>query len=142
MTSTPLTSPSEEGTKCPDPNLCAELCRHVHGRVYELYVTDERFRSHLRREAMPPPSLARKAVNFSKAAFVHIVDGLTTVDESSYRIRLEMCGNCEIYDQGKEVCKHMSCGCYMPTKAWWRTSKCPLAKWPEDTSGEGGSPPS
>lgn len=41
--------------------------------------------------------------------------------------RIKICETCENLLIPAMVCKQ--CGCFMPVKTWFKTSKCPKGKW-------------
>jgi len=45
--------------------------------------------------------------------------------DDEYMSRLEICGTCSEYKD----CKCSQCGCFMPFKARFQVSICPLNKW-------------
>lgn len=57
-----------------------------------------------------------------------------TVNEQTKLTRLSICSTCEEYSARIKTCKQ--CGCYMPAKAMFATSTCPVDKW---TNAEPGS---
>jgi peroxiredoxin len=72
------------------------------------------------------PSMLAKVANFAKALTTHIGDGARRVTAEQMERRLELCMLCD-----RRNADHCSaCGCSLATKAGWRTSKCPLGKWP------------
>lgn len=89
------------------------------------------------------PSLARKALNATKAAvsatrgFVQGVP-LLCPDEVAEE-RASICRGCEYRDPVTETCTHTNCGCptsrllkqggYRPGKVEISTEKCPIGKW-------------
>jgi hypothetical protein len=77
-------------------------------------------------------NLSSMVWDFTKALAEHAADGFERVDPTVYRKRMETCLSCEHYLKEIERCG--SCGCYMPVKAGWRTSMCPLPepKWTQD----------
>ncbi len=76
------------------------------------------------------PSLTKQAINFTKAATVHIVKGKKPCPEPLHKIRLEVCNLCRHGDNNE--C--FLCGCNIPTKASWKSSSCPVMKWPRNMS--------
>lgn len=77
------------------------------------------------------PGLVRKAGNFGKAVVKHVADGGGKVSDDVYFARLVICAHCDALDPEKVACTHLKCGCRLLIKARWRTSRCPLQKWPE-----------
>ena len=55
-----------------------------------------------------------------------ISNGLKNVSDTDYMIRIRTCNTCDKLSGGN-TCS--LCGCYMPTKARWEVSDCPLNKW-------------
>ena len=82
------------------------------------------------------PSLAKKAMNFTKAAAKHVANGLKNVPTKVYNSRMELCNNCEKLSGGQ--CSE--CGCIVKLKAAWGSEKCPIGKWSEykETRGKCG----
>lgn len=130
--------------ECDEPGLCPRhnvtksaallsLCKN-HYEYFRLWEqgrgpSQKREVSHSDAE-IHEPSLARKAVNFSKAIGQHILSGRPTLDDYEVYKRLEVCAECEYCDTERMVCKHQECGCRLLAKARWKSSNCPLAKWP------------
>lgn len=56
-----------------------------------------------------------------------------TVDEQTKLARLSICGTCEEFNKTIKNCKQ--CGCYMPAKAMFAVSTCPIGKWTTSTPG-------
>lgn len=77
------------------------------------------------------PGIVRRAINFGTAVVRHLADGTRHVDETVYAHRLQICQECPQCDKERMVCLERSCGCRLATKARWRTSECPLRKWPK-----------
>ena len=77
------------------------------------------------------PSSVKMAGNFAKATVKHIGNGMKKVDLPMYQRRLHVCNGCVPPDglRVKNRCTHESCGCFIDTKAWWSSEKCPLDKW-------------
>ncbi len=72
------------------------------------------------------PSLLAQAGSFAKALATHIGDGAKKVTGAQLERRLEICTLCD--RRTDDRCS--ACGCVLSTKASWRTSQCPLGKWP------------
>jgi peroxiredoxin len=72
------------------------------------------------------PSILTKAANFAKALSLHVADGASKVTTSQMEQRLEICTLCD--RRSGDHCS--ACGCDLPTKAGWKTTTCPLNKWP------------
>jgi hypothetical protein len=72
------------------------------------------------------PGMVTLATNFSKALAAHVADGLQKVSSGLLQTRLELCTLCpQRVDNRCSVC-----GCFLEEKAAWRSSECPLGKWP------------
>lgn len=72
------------------------------------------------------PSIFTKAANFAKALSLHVADGGAKISSEQMERRLEICALCD--RRSGDHCS--ACGCDLPTKAGWRTSSCPVGKWP------------
>lgn len=72
------------------------------------------------------PSLIGRTWNLAKAIAQFVADGCKTVSVDDYRARLNVCDDCE--SRFADVC--LECGCCIAAKAQFRSSECPLAKWP------------
>ncbi len=72
------------------------------------------------------PSIFTKAANFAKALSLHVADGAAKISSEQMERRLEICALCD--RRSGDHCS--ACGCDLPTKAGWRTSSCPVGKWP------------
>lgn len=72
------------------------------------------------------PSMARMAVNFSKAMAAHLANGLKAATEEQVNARVDVCTTCE-----QRTGEHCSvCGCPIEAKASLESSECPLGRWP------------
>lgn len=59
---------------------------------------------------------------FAKELTEHAQDGMKNVDPVTYKSRIELCNGCP------NLTEHSTCslcGCFMPVKAKWATSRCP-----------------
>jgi peroxiredoxin len=74
----------------------------------------------------PLPPILTKATNFARAMATHIADGAKKVTAEELERRWELCILCD--QRNGDFCA--ACGCDLTIKAGWRTSKCPLGKWP------------
>lgn len=68
---------------------------------------------------------------FAKELTEHAQDGMRNVDPVTYKSRIELCNGCP------NLTEHSTCslcGCFMPVKAKWATSRCPddPPKWKRD----------
>jgi hypothetical protein len=79
------------------------------------------------RDRKPLASKLARAANFARAVAIHIGDGGTHVTAEQLEQRLATCVLCD--SRSGEHCS--ACGCSLLVKARWRTSKCPLNKWPK-----------
>lgn len=83
----------------------------------------------LSRDERDKPKLPGKitmAANFAQAVAKHVADGVTKVDTETLERRLAVCSLCE--HRREDRC--IVCGCHLAEKAAWRSSECPLGKWP------------
>ena len=73
--------------------------------------------------------------NFAKAVVEHAKDGFKKVSTQQYRQRMTICTTCPDY-LPSDRCR--LCGCHMPTKAGWKSSRCAATppKW-EKINAEG-----
>ena len=71
----------------------------------------------------------RLVSNFIKEAGKYIANGRPKVTPHQYKERLDICDGCDKMRKSTFTCG--SCGCYLGTKAEWRTTTCPEHKWPE-----------
>ena len=72
-------------------------------------------------------SLSDKVKSLIKATGEHISNGMKNVDDSIYIERTSICKDCEFLVKERNACE--KCGCYIPIKARWEVSKCPINKW-------------
>lgn len=72
------------------------------------------------------PGVLTLAGNFARAVAGHVVDGAAKVTPEMLESRLQVCSLCD--QRTDDRCA--ACGCYVAVKASWRTSECPLARWP------------
>jgi hypothetical protein len=71
------------------------------------------------------PSAATMLGNAAGAAVGFAASGFKVADAEERGRRLEICGGCESYDEGR--CR--KCGCFMSLKARLASSRCPVGKW-------------
>lgn len=76
------------------------------------------------------PSLPQRSWNLTKAVAAFVGDGFQTLSEEDYQIRLQICDVCN--RRKEDYC--LECGCKLSLKAKGRAFKCPLGKWPTETS--------
>lgn len=88
-----------------------------------------------------PPNLVKRAVNFGKAAYNHIVTGRYHCSDDEKERRFNICSSnkCGLFIKQNEnepgVCSHKSCGCFIRNrgkfldKLSWAESKCPVGLW-------------
>jgi hypothetical protein len=57
-----------------------------------------------------------------------------TVNQQVKLDRLAVCNTCEEFSKRFSSCKQ--CGCYMPAKATFAVSTCPLEKWSSAPAGQ------
>lgn len=57
-----------------------------------------------------------------------------TVDQKIKRNRLDICKTCDRFNANFKTCKE--CGCYMPAKATFASTECPIGKWEESEPGQ------
>jgi len=74
---------------------------------------------------MAMPNIQTRLANVTKALYEHAKNGNKYVDKEEYERRLKICSQCELREN--ENCP--LCGCHMPTKCWWETSKCEDGRW-------------
>lgn len=72
------------------------------------------------------PGVLTLAANFASAVAAHVADGAAKVSTTDLEARLQVCTLC---DQRRDN-RCAACGCYVEVKAAWRTSDCPIGKWP------------
>lgn len=89
-------------------------------------MTGKPLRSPSRAETSRPPGLPRQAWSLARALADFVADGCQTVDEETYRLRLEICDACD----ARRGNRCLKCGCRLSLKARGRAFGCPLDKWP------------
>jgi hypothetical protein len=57
-----------------------------------------------------------------------------TVDESIKEQRLLICYSCDSFKNKLQTCNE--CKCYMPAKALFAETECPIGKWTKSDPGE------
>ena len=57
-----------------------------------------------------------------------------TVSQDVKNQRMSVCKTCAEYNSMVKTCKQ--CGCFMPAKATFAVSSCPLNKWESAAGGE------
>ena len=83
------------------------------------------------KEDKPLPSMMTQAKNLASATAAHVRDGLNIVSDDQYLERLKICEGCEYMRKDRRCAK---CGCLLDKKAKWRSSSCPIGKWPNNTN--------
>ena len=84
------------------------------------------------KEDIQPPSIIKKAVNFSKAAINHARGGFVRTPDHVFKARMDICSGCDklLKDESKETLGDcLECGCPVGAKARWASEGCPLGKW-------------
>lgn len=71
------------------------------------------------------PSNWQMLKSFVKAVFKHASTGGKKVSKGEYVERLSICYSCE----HRVANRCGACGCFIETKAAWKTSGCPHKKW-------------
>lgn len=80
------------------------------------------------------PGAARRAVNFTKAAFSHVALGGTRATQEERERRFSICESCDKHYNGT-ACTHPQCGCMIGNKEAfvdklsWEEQRCPLGRW-------------
>jgi len=85
------------------------------------------------------PSFLTMLSNFAKSSAEYIAAGMPSVSEEDYKKRLEACHECPHLTETKQC---GLCGCYVETKASWRTTTCPDTppRWEKIKIGKSGNP--
>jgi isopropylmalate/homocitrate/citramalate synthase len=73
------------------------------------------------------PSKIKMARSLGAAAVKHTVAGMPKRSPDQIAAAMKICRACPSYISGDERCT--KCGCKMPRKIKWATTKCPLKKW-------------
>ena len=86
-----------------------------------------------------PPSMVKRAVNFTKAVTQHVMTGRKHCSEEQKAERFNICksNQCGLFLPNGEggICSHDKCGCYIRSngqfmdKLSWAESKCPVDMW-------------
>ncbi len=82
------------------------------------------------------PHLLSRVWSLARSMRAFANDGLTTVDETQYLRRLEICDACD--QRWNDDCK--ICGCRLSLKARGRAFSCPLGYWLAVASPDGADP--
>jgi hypothetical protein len=69
------------------------------------------------------PTIIEQAANLFSSTAEHFADGMSNVSEEEFNRRISISNQCPLFIANEEKC--MLCGCYMNTKAQWRSGKCP-----------------
>lgn len=91
-------------------------------------------------EPLPkPPSIVRKAANFTRAAVGHVKAGRPVATDEQVAERFAICQGCRLFNatsEGQGTCNHPSCGCDLKrvgiggkNKLRWADQKCPIGRW-------------
>lgn len=73
------------------------------------------------------PSMFTMAQNLARAVSEHVMDNLTKTSHEELEARLKECSLCP--QRTNDRCS--VCGCFLAKKASFRSSDCPLGKWPK-----------
>ena len=81
------------------------------------------------------PSLAQQAKNLANFSFEVVKNALDPTNDVAMILvsdevkeeRLEICRQCEYYDENQVRCKQ--CGCWLEHKAKFALDSCPVGKW-------------
>ena len=84
------------------------------------------------KENPKPPSIIKKAANFSKAIVKHVRDGFVKTPERVFKHRMDICSRCDKLNRDESMetlgdC--LECGCPVSAKARWASEACPIGKW-------------
>lgn len=90
--------------------------------------------SSVRALCITKPSLARQAINYTKAVVQHIATGSKTRTDEEVKERLNICKECEFFHTEKQYCKLCGCNCNLHkspfvNKLRMKSQKCPRGKW-------------
>ena len=66
--------------------------------------------------------------SFTKDLAKYIKEGAPNVSLEDYATRLDICKGCEYLKESSMRCG--KCGCLLEHKAKWKTTDCPIHKWP------------
>lgn len=81
---------------------------------------------HSESELTTTASRAHQVWNPARSFADSLADGHKSVSEEQHRQRLEICGRCELHQDGDGV----NCGCRLPPRARDQMALCPMNKWP------------
>jgi hypothetical protein len=86
------------------------------------------------------PSIFKMIANFAKSSAEYVAAGMPSVTPEQYEKRIKACHECPNLVEKSKQCG--LCGCYVETKASWRTSNCPdsPSRWDKIVVGESGKP--
>ena len=77
------------------------------------------------------PSNLEKAKNFSKTAYdivkAFVFDGNLLVPDEVKKARIDICRECNRFDESRHVCRE--CGCFLVNKVKFSAAHCPLNLW-------------
>jgi hypothetical protein len=80
-----------------------------------------------------PPSLTKRAINFTSALVSHVARGMPSASQEEIDRRLAICQVCPLFDGA--ICRHADCGCRISqsqkffNKLAWADQDCPIGKW-------------
>ncbi len=112
---------------CSGVGWCEALQKTLSEKEYQLCNSGTPLAKRMVEKWTKMPGLLEQAGNLLDAAIKHIKDGAKEVDGLEYQHRIQTCEGCEFLEPAQFRCTQ--CGCYMKTKAKWRTSRCPKDKW-------------
>lgn len=71
-------------------------------------------------------TLLEKAAALKESTVVHMKDGIRRTTKDQKQARMDICNACD--KREGNICK--VCGCFLTLKTTWKSSECPLGKWP------------
>lgn len=71
------------------------------------------------------PNLIKTGWNFVKAVANHTANGFQNVSTEEYENRMLICDTCPL----RNASRCTQCNCYLPSKAKWKSERCPINKW-------------
>lgn len=117
----------------PQPDGSVKICEQVNGvRLPTRYVKAGEEKPDYR-----PPSMLRKAANFTKAAVKHVAAGSPQATDEQVAERFAICQSCPMFKatgEGQGECSKCGCGLKAVgvagvSKLRWADQACPIGKW-------------
>ncbi len=115
---------------CTEPGYCPRHKMTKGPNNFRLCQNREEYRelwdNNVREAVTEEFTLIEKAKAFKESAVVNIQNGAKRTSKEEKQARMDICNSCD--KRQDNICK--VCGCFLTLKTTWKSSECPLGKWP------------